>query len=427
MRILDSLVRKIKNSRNQDTIEVLIKTKRGIFRASAPEGGSKGKNEVQGFSSGGIKCSIDFASSLLLKLENNIVFFREFEDLKIIEDEFREVDKTKNLSITGGNTLYAVEAAILKGIAASHQDKELWQYLLDEEIENAGNSNNQKPGMPMQLGNCIGGGKHTRELEKPDFQEFLFLPKTNTFAESFKINQIAYNETYRFLNKKDLKFKGKVTDEKAFITNLNNEQIFSIFQKVREKMRKKLKKTFELGTDVAASSFYDEKNKKYVYANYNGKPRNLTKQEHFDYIFSLIKKYSLKYVEDPFDELDLGSFSKLLIKVKKEKLNTLIAGDDLTCTNLSLLKKAIAKKAINAIIIKPNQVGSLLETKKTLDLARKNKIIPIISHRSGDTNDDTIAHLAVGWQIPIIKIGIKGQERFAKTQKLLEIEKTLKN
>ena len=447
MRILDSSVGRIKNSRNQDTIEVIIKTKRGLFKSSAPEGASKGEREVQAFSSEGIGHSINFLSSLFFKLQQNIVFFREFEDLKIIEDEFHEVDKTKNLAILGGNTLYAAEAVILKGMASSHKDKELWQFLFDEEYNHPKDSDQKieklheikfvkdgkdgkpelqnKPKMPMQLGNCVGGGKHTKEIEKPDFQEFLFLPRSDTFKECFKINQKAYKEVKNFLKKRDAKFNGKTTDEKAFISYLNNEEILSILKEVQQKVQKGIKNKIDIGIDIAASSFYDKKSKKYIYTNFDGKPRQLTKEEQLQYVFNIIKKYNLTYVEDPFEENDFVSFARLLSLVKKERLNTLIVGDDLTCTNPELLKKAISQKSINGIIIKPNQVGSFLETKKTLDVAKKNNIMPIISNRSGETDDDTMAHLAVGWQTPIIKIAIEGKERLAKTKKLINIEKEI--
>lgn len=433
MRILDSTVRIIKNSRDQDTIEVTIKTKLGLFTTSAPDGASKGENEVQTFPKEGVGMAVQFLSPLLFKLQNNYAHFRDFSDLKIIEDEFRKVDKTKNLSLTGGNTLYAAEASILKAIARSHQEKELWKALYDESFPEhpinippyVSKEKLPKPNMPMQLGNCVGGGKHTKETEKPDFQEFLILPKTNTFRECFNINQKVYSEVKNLLKKKDKKFQGKLTDEKAFISYLSNEEILAILKEIQDKMQKK-GKGFGLGLDIAASSFYDKKTKKYFYTNFNGQPKKLNAKEQLDYIFNLIKTYNLAYVEDPFDESDFLSFSKLLAKVKKAKLDTLIVGDDLTCTNPTLLKKAISKKSINAVIIKPNQIGSLIETKKALDLAKNNNIVPIISNRSGETEDDTIAQLAVGWQIPIIKISIQGKERLAKTKKLLDIENKIK-
>jgi enolase len=412
MQISDFKVEKIKNSRGRDTILIKVKTNDRWFEASAPEGASTGENEVYGFSKDGIDYSIQFASSLGLKLIEQRTTFREFQDLKEIEALFSEVDKTKNYSITGGNTLYAIEAAILKALAAFYK-KELWEFLIE----------NEKPVLPMPLGNCIGGGKHTQEKEKPDFQEFLFLPKLESFKEAFNINLKAYNETKKQLKERDKLFKNKITDEKAYISYLDNESIITLLKLIQEKTLEKYKKTFELGLDIASSSFYDKKIRKYKYETYFHQAKNLTKEEQIDYIAGLIKKYNLVYVEDPLEEEDFEGFAELLKRVRKTNPETLIVGDDLICTNLARLKKAIANKSVNGIIVKPNQIGSLLEMKKVVDLAKQNNIVPIVSHRSGETEDNTIAHLAVGWQIPIIKTGITGKERLAKLKELERIEK----
>lgn len=414
MQIRDFHAQKIKNSRGKETILIRIKTREGWSETSAPEGASTGTNEVQAFSSKGIDESIKFANSLGLRLIHERTSFLEFKDIEKIECIFHTIDMTKNLSVLGGNTLYAIQATILKAMASSYK-KELWEFLLERE----------NPVLPRPLGNCIGGGKHTKEFEKPDFQEFLFLPRLNTFKESFEINLKAYKETKKLLKQKDSKFKNKVTDEKAFISYLDNESLIRLLKEVQSNIQNKFGKTFELGLDMASSSFYDEKTKTYNYLNYEGQPKKLSKDEQINYIHDLIKKYNLTYVEDPIQEEDFDSFAKLLKKTKATNPNTLIVGDDLICTNFERLKKAIKKKSVNAIIVKPNQIGSLIEMKKVIDLAKQNNIIPIISHRSGETKDNTIAHLAVGWQIPIIKTGITGKERLAKLKELIRIEKQI--
>ena len=140
-----------------------------------------------------------------------------------------------------------------------------------------------------------------------------------------------------------------------------------------------------------------------------------------EFILNLAKKYNLFYIEDPLHEDDFENFSKLTKKAK-----SLVVGDDLTATQPDRLNKAIEKKSVNAVIVKPNQNGSLLDTKRFVDLANKNSITPIISHRSGETADSTIADLAVAWNIPFIKTGILGRERFAKLNKLIKIEREIK-
>ncbi len=411
--------RLIFNSRKELTIAIQIKTKDGTFESSAPGGASKGENEVLPFSKKGIDTSIQFANTLGQKLIREKTSFNKFQDLGKIESMFHKVDKTKRLELTGGNTLFAIEAAILKSIAASYQ-KEVWEFLLEQDKFKG------KPQFPRPLGNCMGGGKHTKEIEKPDFQEFLILPdaKSKRIVDNHYISLQAYKEIKDTLQKQDKRFYGKITDEHAFISSFDNEKIISLMQEVQSKIKAEFNETLDLGIDVAASSFFDKKNKLYNYNRLNGKPGTLKVDEQINYIFELCKRYNLTYIEDPLDEEDFLGFSKLLKKVKKAGLKTLIVGDDLICTNSGRLKKAIKSKSINATIVKPNQCGSLLETKKVIDLAKKNNITPVISHRSGETQDPILAELALGWQVPIIKISVVGTDAF-KTNDLIRIEKKL--
>ena len=169
--------------------------------------------------------------------------------------------------------------------------------------------------------------------------------------------------------------------------------------------------------DVASSAFY--KKEQYIYKN---SAQKLTKNEQIKYMKSLIANYDILYIEDPCDEDDFTSFREL----KKLVPSSLIVGDDLTTTNPERLKKAIRMNSINAIIVKPNQIGSLLKVKEVIDLAKHHKIKTIISHRSGETTDDTIADLAVGWECDFIKTGVYGKVRKAKLKRLIKIEKQLK-
>ncbi len=428
--------RKILNSRKDPTIAIQIKTDdaKGVFESSAPEGSSKGENEALPFSKKGINISIQFANALGQRLIRDKVEFKKFQDLKKVEDMFREVDKTKRLELTGGNTLLAIESSILKAMAASKK-QEVWQFLSDDlnkkkrTNENKAQKNTTKNlpyklQFPRPLGNCIGGGKHTREIEKPDFQEFLILPETRSkkMVDMHDIGLQAYNEIKKTLKAQDKLFYGKMTDEHAFISSFDNERIIQLMQEIKEKIKEKFNETLDIGIDVASSSFFDKKKKAYNYVRLNGKPGSLNEDEQIDYIFNLCKRYNLSYVEDPLDEENFSGFAKLLKKIKKAGLKTLVCADDLVCTNSERLKKAIKSKSINATIIKPNQTGSLLETKKVIDIAKSNKIIPIISHRSGETPDPILAQLALGWQVPIIKISVVGPDMF-KINELIRIER----
>lgn len=403
MLILSVRAEKALNSRGEETILVIVETKKGKVHSSGPSGRSKGSYEAPRFSSRGLEFSISFINMLGKKLITSKTNFKSFQDLEKLEKLIKQYDKTENWSLIGGSALFAFESALLKAMA-QNEDKELWEFL---------NPDARK--IPLPLGNCIGGGKHSNKEQHPDIQEFLILPKAKHFYDAYYINLHAYKIVKNLVLEEDPTWVGEVTDEKAISPNLSAKKIFELLSSANEKVDSKFNISLKLGMDVAASSFY--KNKKYIYQN----PKiSRTKEQQLEYMKQLIEKYFIYYVEDPFNEDDFESFSKLL----KETSRVLIVGDDLTVTSPKRLKEAIEKKAVNAVIVKPNQNGSLLDTKKFVDLAKENRITTIISHRSGETLDDTIADLAVAWEIPLIKTGILGKERLAKLHRLLKIERS---
>ena len=412
MIVQDVRARKIQNSRGENTLAVVVETKDGKFEASAPGGVSRGRNEAEPFSVKGVDFSINFVNVLGKKIIIDKIIFNDFSDLAKLEELIRKFDKTKEFSLVGANAVYALEAALLKAIAASYE-LQLWSLLTE----------GKKPKkLPTPLGNCIGGGKHAKQEKKTDFQEFLLLPKTKHFFDAYFINLQSYKEAKKEILERDRAWKGSLTDESAIASTLDNEAVLCLLSDVSKKIKDTLNIEVRLGLDVAASSFWNGVN--YTYKSLPDSQR-LGREEQLNCILDLIEKYNLAYVEDPLDEKDFDGFARLLRIVKERNLNCLIAGDDLVCTQLERLQKAIETKSINAVVIKPNQNGSLLAVKEVIDLARKNDISTIISHRSGETLDNTIAHLAVGWGIPIIKAGILGRERFAKLHELLRIERAL--
>jgi len=400
MQIKEMKARKIANSRGEETIEIFIDTKKGRVFASAPSGKSRGKYEAEPFSSKGIDFSISFANAMGKKLISEKMSFSSFEDLKKFEKIIKGYDKTKNWSLIGGNTVFAMESALLKS-AALENEQELWQFL-DAKAKS----------LPFPVGNCIGGGVHVKNDRKPDIQEFLLIPHAKNFYDSYFINLQAYKNAKQELLKKDEIWRGEMTDENAFASSLKTEEILELLTGISLQIKEKFKVNLKIGMDVAASTLFDGTN--YLYKS----PKKTRKtEEQIDFILSLIKDYNLFYVEDPLHEDDFEGFSKITKSAKK----CLIVGDDLTATHSERLQKAIENKSVNAVIAKPNQNGSLIETKEFVQLAQKNKITTIISHRSGETSDATIADLAVAWNIPYIKTGILGKERFAKLNRLLKI------
>ena len=380
----------IRDSRGEKTILVSIKTNAGDFSASAPNGKSRGKYEKKPYKKdlqGDIKTLRQFNGYFS---EDEI---EKFEDLRRVEDI---VDRH-----VGANTLFALESAILKALAREKK-KEIWQVI-----------NPDAKKFPRLVGNCIGGGKHSKISssagKKPDFQEFLLIPKTNSVKDSFKINKEAKKEAEYLLKKRDENFKGKKNDEDAWETSLNEKEVLDILKNINAEVK--------IGVDVAASSFH--KRKKY---NYQNPVFQRTKEEQFSYISNLIKNFFMLYTEDPFEEEDFESFSRLL----KKHPDSMIVGDDLTVTSEKRFVRAIEEKSINAIIVKPNQNGSLLQVMDICELARKKNIKIVFSHRSGETMESILADLAFGFQADFFKCGITGKEREVKIKRLIEIERKIR-
>ncbi|MFH1326926.1 MAG: hypothetical protein ABIH59_02265 [archaeon] len=376
----------ILDSRKEKTISVSIKTNVGTFSASSPSGKSTGKYESKIY-----KKSLEEDIKTLKKFK---VYFSE----EIIEnfDDLRRIEDIMDGHI-GANSLFALESAVLKALA-KEQKKQVWE-LINENAKN----------FPRLVGNCIGGGKHNHtEEKKPDFQEFLLIPNTKTIKQAFEKNKEIQSKVEQDLKEIDKNFKGEKNDENAWITSLNEKEILDILKKLK----------VPLGIDVAASSFY--KRKKYHYEN---PPLDRTAEEQLGYLENLIKNFNLFYIEDGFNEEDFKTFSELLERTGK----SLIVGDDLIATNSKRLEKALEKKSVNSIIVKPNQCGSLLEVKRVCGMAKKNNIKTVFSHRSGETEENILADLAFGFQADFFKCGISGKEREVKIKRLIEIEKSLRN
>src|SRR3989344_4467969 len=336
------------DSRKEKTILVSINTNTGKFSASAPNGKSRGKHEEGPYKK---------------DLEKDIETLKKFKDYfsDDIIDDFKDLRRIEDIvhGHVGANSLFALESAILKALA-KEKKKEVWELI---------NPGAKK--FPRLVGNCIGGGKHSQG-KKPDFQEFLLIPKADSVEEAFEINKKAKKEAASFLKGKDEKFQGFRNDEDAWRTSLNEKEVLEVLSNLN----------LPLGVDVASSGFY--KRKKYHYQN-------------------------------PMLERD------------KEEQFSLIVGDDLTATSIKRLQRAIETKSINAIIVKPNQNGSLIQVKNICELARKNSIKIVFSHRSGETEENILADLAFGFQADYFKCGITGKERISKINRLIEIERKLKS
>ena len=401
--IEDVIARKIFNSRGEETIEVDVITASGFGRASAPAGESRGKAEVVYYPQGGVDEAIKKVEELISP--ELVGLNADFQEE--IDKTLHEIDNTKDFRIIGGNTAFAVSLANAEAAANSY-GLPLFQYL-------GGYAAHE---LPYPLGNIISGGKHTCG-KSPDIQEFLALPQgADSFLEAATANIKIHGKVKEALKKKDKLFSSGKSDEGAWVANITDPEAFEIMVSACEETSNELGFKCNFGIDIAASSLWNGRKKKYVYER-SGK--ELNSGEQLEFIRQLIEKYHLVYVEDPFHEEDYESFAELTKKVK----NCLICGDDLFVTNNERLTHGIKMRVANAIIIKVNQVGTLTDALETIETAKRAGYVPVMSHRSGDTCDWHIAHLAVAFRCPIIKTGVVEGTRIAKINELVRIEEFL--
>ncbi len=404
--IEDVRVRKILDSRGNPTVEVDVITWNGFGRAAAPSGASTGAREVVAFPVGGVDKIIgeveDIISSELIGMDA--------EDLNEIDMVLKEIDGTENLSSIGGNTTVAVSMATAKAAASSY-NMPLYRFLggyMPTEI-------------PYPLGNMINGGAHAGR-NAPDIQEFLVIPVgAENITEAVFTNVNVHKKIRELIQAKDNSFTGGKGDEGGWAPNLTNEEALEIQVKACQIISDETGVEVKPAMDLASSEMWDSSKEMYIYQR-EGVERSTGEQ--VDFVEEIIDNYGFFFVEDPIREDDFEGFTELTRKVGKK---CIICGDDIFVTNAELLQEGIDKQAANSIIIKPNQIGTLTDTYNTVELARNNKYVPVVSHRSGETTDETIAHLAVAFSCPIIKTGAVGGERIAKLNELIRIEKEINN
>ena len=382
MKIEELRVSEILDSRGESTIEFGITTPHGTFIGSSPSGKSTGKYEAPTYRNGLVG---DIQAIKAKEAAIKELYFNHFIDLAKLELLLKRD--------VGANTLIALESAILKAMAAE-QKKQVWQIL---------NANAKR--LPIPVVNIIGGGKHTKESRKPDFQEFLVIPNAESLIENKRVVKEIYNKLPWKLRFRDKKLFINKNDEGAYNTKMANNEVLAFLSEF----------DIKLGLDVAASSFYKTEN--YLY---NNPLKVMGREEQIKSIINTIKNFKLFYVEDPVEEEDYEGFAEI-----KKETDCLIVGDDLIATHPERLKKSIMENSINAVIVKPNQSGSLLEVKKIVEIAKAHDLKIVFSHRSGETQDSILADLAFAFESDYIKISL-GEGDSTKWQRLEGIERFLK-
>ena len=398
--------RQIFDSRGNPTVETDVFLSNGVMgRAAVPSGASTGKNEAYELRDN--KKSYH-GKSVLKAVDNvNTVIFDTLSGYDVLEQEeidetLIELDGTPNKKRLGANAILSVSLACADA-ASKYLGIPLYKYL--------GGSKAFR--MPTPMLNVINGGAHANN--NLSFQEFMIIPvKCKTFTESIKKASEVFHTLKQILEKKNI--STAVGDEGGFAPNLKNEdQACALIKEAITKTGYKLGKDFFLSLDVAASEFYN--NKKYKILS---EKRAFSSDQFSDYLIKLCKKYSIISLEDPFAEDDWKAWQKFNHNYGSE---IQVVGDDIFTTNIDLISKGIKMKAANAVLIKVNQIGTLTETMKAIELAQMNGLETVISHRSGETENTFISDLSVATNSGQIKTGsMSRSDRIAKFNQLIRIE-----
>ncbi len=402
-KIKDVIGREILDSRGNPTVEVDVILESGIVgRASVPSGASTGVREALELRDGGSR----FMGKGVLKAVENVngplrdlVIGYDVLDQQALDYAMIEADGTETKSKYGANAILGISMAALKA-AAQYKEMPLYEYV--------GGGIKQ----PVPMMNIINGGAHADN--KLDFQEFMIIPQAETIHDRVRIGAEVFHNLKKVLNEKGL--ATGVGDEGGFAPNLeSNREGFELIMEAIEKAGYTPGKDVKMAIDVAASEFYQDGKYELV-----GEGRSLTTEELVEYYEDLISKYPIISIEDPVDENDWDGFT-LITERLGDKIQ--LVGDDLFVTNKKCLQMGIDKHAGNAILLKVNQIGTITETIETIELAREHGYATIISHRSGETEDTTIADLAVGLNLGQIKTGSMSRtDRICKYNQLMRIE-----
>ncbi len=395
--ITDVRLRRVLDSRGNATVEADVTTESGGFgRAAAPSGASTGEHEA-----------------IELPAKEAIAKAREHAVPRLVGEVFagnqREVDAalhaadgTENFSSIGANSAVAISMAAAKA-GADVLGAPLYQHL-------GGTFRGDQ--FPTPIGNVVGGGEHAAEAT--NIQEFLSAPVgAPSVTEAVFANAQVHARIKELLDEEGVPTnKG---DEGAWAPPIGDDKAFAIVDQATSEVSDDLGFEIGFGMDMAAAEMYDTEAEEYVYDGED----NRSTAEQIEYVAEMVREYDLEFVEDPLDENDFEAFAELTDEVGDE---TVICGDDLYVTNVDRLQTGIDQGSSNSILIKPNQIGTLSDAVDAIELGAENGIVSAVSHRSGETEDTTIAHLAVGTAADFIKTGTVAGERTAKLNELIRIE-----
>ena len=408
-KIKDIKAREILDSRGNPTVEVDVILENGILgRAAVPSGASTGvkealelrDNDKSRYMGKGVLTAVNNINNILKKA----LIGMDPHNQRKIDETLIELDGSETKSKYGANAILGISLANLKA-AALDKNEPLFKYV------------GKKYSMPRAMMNILNGGAHADN--GLDFQEFMIIPIADTFSKRLQIGSEVFHHLKSVLH--NAGYQTGVGDEGGFAPNLNtNEEALDLLIKAINEAGYTPGKDVTFALDVAASEFYENG----IY-NLKGANLKLTTDELIDYYQTLLDKYPIISIEDPVDENDWEGFKKMTERYG-DKVQ--LVGDDLFVTNKKYLRRGIDMHAGNAILIKINQIGTITETLDTINLAKQNGYKTIISHRSGETEDTSIADLAVGLNLGQIKTGsLSRTDRTCKYNELLRIEEVLED
>jgi enolase len=387
-------LRIILDSRGNPTVEADVYTTTGFGRAAAPAGASTGSREAKARAP---KEAVENGMANLLPALIGL----DASDQTGFDEQLRDIDGTEDFSGIGANVAVALSLANAKAAAAS-EGIPLFRYLGGAFIDE----------LPLPLGNVIGGGAHAANAT--EIQEFLVVTDDTADIQEAVFANAAVHHTVRDLLKKRGKECGK-GDEGAWAPQIDDSLAFEIVAEACGIVADEMNVSVDMGIDVAASQLWSD-------GHYQYRDLKRSTEDQVAYIAGLVDKFDLVYVEDPMHEEDFSGFADLNAQVGNR---CLVCGDDLFVTQTEFISRGIDMGAANCVLIKPNQVGTLTDTFEAVRLAHTNGLDTVMSHRSGETTDTTIAHLATAFSCVFLKTGIVGGERIAKLNELIRIEEQL--
>ncbi|MGA7924336.1 MAG: enolase [Thermoplasmata archaeon] len=395
--ISQATLRRVYDSRGRPTVQASIWTESGAYATvGAPSGASTSAHEAQAFPDGGVLEAVDRFRSLVVPR----LIGMAIEDRTGIDQALHQVDGTTNFRRIGGNVATAVSVGTALALARERR-LEFWEVVRRDGVDGRT--------FPAIVGNCINGGRHA--IGGPDIQEFHAFSPDPDPARSIPAALAVHREVGEALHRKYPQLALGRGDEGGWVAPVGNIEALEILVEACHTVRDRLDIAVYPGLDFAASEFFENGHYRYREQTFDGEGQ-------LGFVTSLVDRFDLKYVEDPFDEEAFDLFEEFTRNVGHR---TLVVGDDIYASSTSLLDRGIAGKASNAVLIKVNQVGTLTDALRTVDRAREAGWMTVASHRSGDVPDGWLADLAVGCGSAGLKCGLLGGERVAKLNELLRL------